>query len=92
MKTKSDQKIEIIKSLAPCWKNFGVLLEFDDDGNQLELIESENGQHNPHKCCQAMMRHWIAGNGEQPTTWRTLLALLKDDNRVVLAQTIQTVL
>ncbi|CAI8021430.1 hypothetical protein GBAR_LOCUS12713 [Geodia barretti] len=74
-KTRSGEKIEIIKSLAPDWKSFGVHLNFDDMGSQLSLIEA---QHGPQSCCRDMMIHWLLGNGEGPT-WRTLLALLEDD-------------
>ncbi|CAI8022600.1 hypothetical protein GBAR_LOCUS13255 [Geodia barretti] len=42
-KTRSGEKIEIIKSLAPEWKSFGVHLNFDDMGSQLSLIEAQHG-------------------------------------------------
>ena len=75
MKTPQGKKIEIIKSIAPQWKDLGTLLEFDDDGHTLELIETQHG--NPLACCRRMFRHWIAGNGK-PATWETLLELLDD--------------
>jgi hypothetical protein len=84
-KTRSGEKIEIIKSLAPEWKSFGVHLNFDDMGSQLSLIEAQHGQSNPQSCCRDMMIHWLLGNGEGPTTWRTLLALLEDGERAYLA-------
>lgn len=85
MKTKTGVKIEVIKSLAPQWKQLGILLDFDTDGAQLDLIEYENGQQNPQKCCLAMIRYWMAGNGEQPATWRKLIELLRDCEKDVLA-------
>ena len=84
-KTRSGEKIEIIKSLAPDWKSFGVHLNFDDMGSQLSLIEAQHGTRDPQTCCRDMMIHWLLGNGEQPTTWRTLLALLEDGDRLYLA-------
>ena len=36
LKCGDGTKIEIITSIAPTWKNFGVLLEFDDDGRKLK--------------------------------------------------------
>ncbi|CAI8045854.1 hypothetical protein GBAR_LOCUS25353 [Geodia barretti] len=88
-KTRSGEKIEIIKSLAPEWKSFGVHLNFDDMGSQLSLIEAQHGQSNPQSCCRDMMIHWLLGNGEGPTTWRTLLALLEDSERAYLADCIR---
>jgi hypothetical protein len=88
-KTRSGEKIEIIKSLAPEWKPFGVHLNFDDMGSQLSLIEAQHGQSNPQSCCRDMVIHWLLGNGEGPTTWRTLLALLEDGERAYLADRIR---
>ena len=85
LKTESGEKIEIVKSLAPEWKDFGIHLNFDAMGSQLSLIEAQHGKNNPHACCREMMIHWLHGNGEQPTTWRTLLGLLKDGERDYLA-------
>lgn len=85
MRTKTGEKIEVIKSLAPHWKQFGVLFDFDPDGAQLDLIESENGAQNPQNCCLALIKYWIAGNGEQPATWRKLIELLRDYDKNMLA-------
>ncbi len=85
MRTKTGGKIEVIKSLASHWKQFGILFDFDTDGAQLDLIEYENGTQNPQKCCLAMVKYWMAGNGEQPATWRKLIELLRDHDKNVLA-------
>ena len=89
LKTRSGEKVEIIKSLAPEWKSFGIHFNFDDTGAQLALIEAQHGQGNVRSCCRDMMIHWLLGNGEQPTTWRTLLRLLEDGERVYLADQIR---
>ena len=89
LKTSDGERFEIIKSLSPDWKAFGVLLNFDDLGSHLSLIEAQHGQTNPLACCRAMMIHWIAGNGEQPTTWRKLLDLLVDGERARLSEQIR---
>ena len=92
LKTHSGDKIEIIKSLAPDWKGFGVFLNFDDVGAHLALIEARHGQMNPLACCRDMLTHWVSGNGEQPTTWRTLVDLLVDCERTTLAEQIRQTL
>ena len=89
LKTRSGERLRIIKSLAPDWKAFGVYLNFDATGSQLSLIEAQHGRHNPQTCCSDMMIHWLQGNGQQPATWRTLLALLEDGERANLAEQIR---
>ena len=93
LKTSDGKRIEIIKSLSPDWKTFGVLLNFDDLGSHLSLIEAQHGQTNPLACCRTMMIHWIAGNGEQPTLpVKKLLDLLVDGKGAYLAEQIKQVL
>lgn len=92
LKTDYGERIEIIKSLAPDWKAFGILLNFDDRGSQLSLIEAKQGYRDPYACCREMMIHWLLGNGDQPVSWRTLLTLLEDGERATLAEQIRQVL
>ena len=44
MKTATGEKIKIIESVAPQWKELGDLLDFDPEGRTLELIEANNQQ------------------------------------------------
>ena len=86
LKTKQST-IHIIKTLAPKWKEFGVLLEFDGHGDHLDVLEEQYGK--PVACCQAMMKDWIKGKGVQPASWRNLIGLLRDHDMIVLADTLQ---
>ena len=70
--------------LAAHWKKFGVYVDFDNDGSTLDVIESK-GKADPEACYLQMMREWIAGRGEQPASWRTLLKLLRQFGKVTLA-------
>ena len=67
---------EICGYIAAHWMDIGYCLDFDDDGNQVDTIDSEcNG--NPKKCCSLMLRTWIQkGKGKEPKTWQTLLDIL----------------
>ena len=78
LETKSGKKIDLQTALAADWKKFGYFLEFDDNGQALDLIEKECGRSDPVACYQQMMRKWMRGSGEQPASWRTLVRLLKD--------------
>ena len=56
--------------------DIGYSLDFDEDGNQVDLIEGE-GNGNPRKCCMLMLKTWIqSGKGKQPLSWQTLLDII----------------
>ena len=73
--TKNNETVEIILSLAPKWQKVATELNFDADGRQLRLFESEC--RDSYKSCRDVLTHWLAGNGQQPSTWRTLIFLLR---------------
>ena len=91
LKTTEGQKVQIIRHLAPEWKDFGIYLDFDPDGRTLDLIEAEQKINGPVACCRAMFQHWLAGNGA-PATWDTLMELLQDAEQSHLAEQIKAVL
>ena len=80
-------KIKIIKRLSPNWKGLGDLLDFDDDGTQLRIIEKRY-PNDPEECCRAMFQYWLAGNGVK-CSWSSLIELLKDCDEEVLAKDIE---
>ena len=90
LKTTKGQKVHVIQDLAPKWKDFGIFLDFDSDGQTLNLIEAEQKMNGPVACCQAMFQHWLAGNGV-PATWGTLIKLLQDADQPDLAKQIMGV-
>ena len=74
------ENVSVLKSIAPQWKNFGLLFDFDEAGETLDRIECEMIHSGPVACCHKMFQHWLDGNGScQPATWGTLITLLKDD-------------
>ena len=79
MKSASGEKIQIIKQIAPQWKQLGALLTFGPEGWKLDLIEAERKLDGPVGCCQATMDHWLMGNGID-ATWEVILDLLDDIN------------
>ena len=90
MRTTGGKEIEIIKSVAPIWQDLGDMLDFDDSGSWLSAIEKDH-HGDPEACCRAMFQHWIKGYG-LPCTWRTLIGLLRDLDREVLAEEIKSAL
>ena len=92
LETKSRGTIDIKTALAADWKEFGFYFDLDKDGSYLNQIEAECGKHKPVACYQQMMREWMAGRGEQPASWRTLLKLLNQSGRNTLASDIEDAL
>ena len=91
LRTAGGKKIQIIKRLAPSWRGLGILLDFDEAGTKLDIIDSKH-RGNPEACCQAMFQHWVKGNGVTPCSWNTLIELLDDCDQQALAKEIQDAL
>ena len=49
----------------------------DDNCDIVEGLE-EKYHHYPVKIVTAVYKMWISGTGRQPTTWQTLLDVLRD--------------
>ena len=92
LKCRDGSKIEIIPSIAPIWKDFGVLLEFDDDGRKLDLIEANQRVNGPAACCTEMFQTWLKGAGRQPASWDIVIEVLEDCEQTYLAQQIKDAL
>ena len=84
MKTATGEKIKIIESVAPQWKELGDLLDFDPEGRTLELIEA-NQQKDHVACCREMFVYWLRGKGRE-ATWEVLIELLDDIDQSELAK------
>ena len=91
MKTATGEKIKIIESVAPQWKQLGDLLDFDSEGRALELIEANNQQKGHVACCREMFVYWLKGNGRE-ATWGVLIELLDDIDQSELARNMKTAL
>lgn len=89
-KTPQGKRVEIIKSLAPKWKEFGLLLDFDPTGNELDIIDRDHRGEGCIECCTSMFSLWLQGRGRQPAIWETLLDLLENFHRRSLVQQIRT--
>lgn len=76
LKTREGKRIDIIKHIAPKWENFGVFMDFDDKGLELDRIAAENKVYGNLSCCVAMFKHWLADGRRQ--TWNELVEMLED--------------
>ena len=91
MKTATGEMVNVIEAIAPDWKSLGCLLDFDADGQKLNVIEASHIVRGPVVCCQEMFMYWLAGNGK-PATWGTLIELLGYHGKSHLAEQIKSAL
>ena len=91
MKTATGEKIKIIESVAPKWKELGDLLDFNHEGTILEVIEANNQQKGQVACCREMFATWLKGKGRE-ATWEVLVELLDDIDQPELAKKVKTAL
>ena len=83
MKTVEGEKVEIIKSMTPQWKQLGLLMDFDKEGLTVDLIEAEHQLKGQAACCQEMFKLWLKS---PDATWNNLIELLIDCDQKVLAE------
>ena len=81
--------IKIINAVAPKWRQFAVLLDFDEDGTKIDHIQAEKAIHGPVECCTEMFKTWLRGEGKQPASWELLIELLDDFELKYLAQQVR---
>ena len=91
MKTTTGEKIKIIESVAPQWKELGDLLDLDPEGRTLKLIEANIQLRGHVACCWEMFVTWLQGKGRE-ATWEVLIELLDDIDQSELAKTVTTAL
>ena len=89
LKTSKGKVLQIIKSIAPQWKTIGDLMDFDDDGNKVDLIANEHKEDGPVACCRKVFTLWLKGTH---ATWRNLIDLLNDCEMGELVQEIKNAL
>ena len=69
-------QLNIIESIGTRYPKLGILLLEDDNG---VLVDSLRSEHllNAEEITRAIFQRWITGTGRKPTTWRTLVGVLR---------------
>ena len=70
-------QLNIIQSIGTRYYNLGIFLLEDDNGELVDALTSEH-QHNAEAITRAIFKRWITGTGRKPTTWRTLVGVLRE--------------
>ncbi|XP_065909069.1 probable serine/threonine-protein kinase irlA [Dysidea avara] len=83
---------EASRFIAADWRDIGYRLDFDADGNEIDVIAEECREH-PKKCCVAMLKKWIQGKaGVKPVTWQTLLQIILSEDHQAAHDSIMAIL
>ena len=69
-------QLNIIQSIGTRYYDLGIFLLEDDNGVMVEALRSEH-QHNAEAITRAIFQRWITGTGRKPTTWKTLVDVLR---------------
>ena len=91
LKTTKGERVNIIESITPVWKDVGYLMDLDAEGQKVKHIEAEHA-HKPNGlriCCQEMFQLWLSS---PDATWQNLIELLVDSERQVLAEQVKDAL
>ena len=91
LKTTKGERVNIIESIAPVWKDVGYLMDLDPEGRKVKHIEAEHAhkQNGLCICCQEMFQLWL----DSPhATWGSLIELLVDSEQQVLAEQVKDAL
>ena len=83
------EKLEIIKSLTPQWRQLGLLMDFDKDGRTVDFIEAEHQMKGQTVCCQEVFKLWLKG---PDATRANLIELLIDCEQTALAEQVKDTL
>ena len=91
LKTTKGERVNIIESIAPIWKDVGFLMDIHPEGQKVKHIEAEHA-HKPnglHICCQEMFQLWL---NSPDATWQNVIELLVDSEQQVLAEQVKDAL
>ena len=91
LKTTKGERVNIIESVAPVWKDVGFLMDLDSEGQKVVRIEAEHA-HKPNGlyiCCREMFKLWL---DSPDASWGDLIELLVDSERKQLAEQVKDAL
>ena len=84
------RRINIPLEISTKYYQFGVLLLKDETGARMEAIIHKH-MKDVEQINQEILKQWIAGKGEEPVTWETLVEVLRDVELTDLASDIADV-
>ena len=88
MVTPSGKEVKIIQNIVAKWEAVGIHFNFDPTGYTIDLIDARHSSK-PMACCTDMMKMWLGGRGRKPTSWPTLVKVLRNAEFYVLADEVE---
>ena len=80
--------VKVINMVAAVWDSVALRLHFDS--NDIARIKRDH----PQQCIQAaitVFSEWIKGNGRQPSSWHTLIEVLKETRLQSVASDLENI-
>lgn len=71
-----EKKINVVERIGSDYESFGIQLLKDDEGTIVSAIEDDH-RGSASKTTKAILRRWLGGTGMEPTTWGTLVDVLR---------------
>ena len=78
--------LNLIQSVGTRYSTLGIFLLEDDNGVLVDALTLEH-QRNAKVITRAIFQRWIDGIGRKPTTWRTLVGVLRQSQLATKAET-----
>ena len=88
---KKSLNFDVAEEIANSYKKIGGVLLQDSNGNKVGIIFKDN-LHMVVDTSVDILKKWLDGSGERPVTWRTLIRVLEECEKVELAQDIRNAL
>ena len=80
--------LNMIQSVGTRYPTLGIFLLEDDNAVLVEALTLEH-QRNAEEITRAIFQRWIGGTGRKPTTWRTLVGVLRQSQLATQADAIE---
>ena len=80
--------VNIIQKTSTSYSQLGMHL-LDDDNCEIIDVLKEKCHHDPVEIITAVYKKWISGTGKKPTTWQTLIGVLREIELNSLADEIE---
>ena len=83
------EKVKIIETICTKWKKIGEILDFDDLGSKVSIIDTQTNNVENH--LTEVLKLWLHGESRAytPASWRTFIQLLNDCEYRCLAATLE---
>ena len=91
LKPTKGERVNIIETIAPVWKDVGYLMDLDPEGRKVDDIEAGHAhrQNGLHVCCRETFKLWL---DSPDATWGNLIELLVDSGQKQLAKDVRDAL